>query len=107
MSATVPVLDPGQEGGAVDAGPFPGRPASAPACRFGLSRCQRQARRSGYRPRGRSSDGTSGGNAIQDQNVNLHHEWDDIPTDIGEAATRELLSDAREVSASQGRIEDW
>jgi hypothetical protein len=50
---------------------------------------------------------TSGGNAIQDQNVNLHHEWDDIPTDIGEAATRELLSDARELPASQGRIEDW
>ena len=44
---------------------------------------------------------TSGGNAIQDQNVNLHHEWDDIPTDIGEAATRELLSDAREMSASR------
>ena len=50
---------------------------------------------------------TSGGNAIQDQNINLHHEWDDIPTDIGEAATSELLSNAREVSASQGRIEDW
>ena len=50
---------------------------------------------------------TSGGNAIQDQNVNLHHEWDDIPTDIGEAATRELLSAASEVSASQGRLEDW
>ena len=50
---------------------------------------------------------TIGGNAIQDQNVNLHHEWDDIPTDIGEAATREMLSDARGVPASQGRIEDW
>ena len=50
---------------------------------------------------------TIGGNAIQDQNVNLHHEWDDIPTDIGEAATRELLSDARLLPASQGPIEDW
>ena len=50
---------------------------------------------------------TIGGNAIQDQNINLHHEWDDIPTDIGEAATRELLSDASAVPASQGRIEDW
>ena len=50
---------------------------------------------------------TAGGNLIQDQNVNLHHEWDDIPTDIGEAATRELLADARSVPASQGRIEDW
>jgi hypothetical protein len=50
---------------------------------------------------------TIGGNAIVDQNLNLHHEWDDIPTDIGEAATRELLSAARSVPPSQGRIEDW
>jgi hypothetical protein len=50
---------------------------------------------------------TIGGNAIQDQNVNLHQEWDDIPTDIGEAATRELLSDARALPASQGRIDNW
>ncbi|MGA9087747.1 MAG: S1/P1 nuclease [Bradyrhizobium sp.] len=50
---------------------------------------------------------TLGGNAIQDQNVNLHHEWDDIPTDIGEAATRELLAQARAVPASRGAIEDW
>jgi hypothetical protein len=50
---------------------------------------------------------TIGGNAIQDQNVNLHQEWDDIPTDIGEAATRELVSDASALPASQGRIEDW
>jgi hypothetical protein len=50
---------------------------------------------------------TIGGNAIQDQNVNLHHEWDDIPTDIGEAATRELLADASALPASQGPIEGW
>jgi hypothetical protein len=50
---------------------------------------------------------TNGGNAIQDQNLNLHHEWDDIPTDIGEGATRELLSMARAVPASQGGIETW
>jgi hypothetical protein len=50
---------------------------------------------------------TAGANFIQDQNINLHHEWDDIPTDIGEAATRELLSDARSVPASQGGIGDW
>ena len=50
---------------------------------------------------------TAGGNLIQDQNINLHHEWDDIPTDIGEAATRELLLDARSVPASQGGIADW
>jgi S1/P1 Nuclease len=50
---------------------------------------------------------TIGGNAIQDQNVNLHHEWDDIPTDIGEAATRELLADASALPASEGPIEGW
>ena len=50
---------------------------------------------------------TVGGNAIQDQNVNLHGEWDDIPTDIGDAATRELLTEARSVPASQGPIESW
>jgi hypothetical protein len=50
---------------------------------------------------------TIGGNAIQDQNVNLHHEWDDIPTDIGEAATRELLADASALPPSQGPIEGW
>ena len=50
---------------------------------------------------------TAGGNAIQDQNLNLHHEWDDIPQDIGDAATRELLADAQVVPASQGAIESW
>jgi len=50
---------------------------------------------------------TIGGNAIQDQNVNLHGEWDDIPTDIGDASTRELLADARMVPPSQGPIESW
>lgn len=50
---------------------------------------------------------TIGSNAIQDQNVNLHHEWDDIPTDIGEGSTRELLAAAKQVPASQGAIEDW
>ena len=43
---------------------------------------------------------TIGGNAILDENANLHHQWDDIPTDIGEAATRELLADARAVLAN-------
>jgi hypothetical protein len=50
---------------------------------------------------------TTGGNSIQDQNLNLHHEWDDIPQDIGDAATRELVADARSVPASQGPIESW
>jgi S1/P1 Nuclease len=50
---------------------------------------------------------TIGGNAIQDQNVNLHAEWDDIPTDIGDASTRELLTEARGVPPSQGPVESW
>jgi hypothetical protein len=51
---------------------------------------------------------TAGGNSIQDQNLNLHHEWDDIPTDLGEASTRELLESAGKVPPSQGpNIEDW
>ena len=56
---------------------------------------------------------TIGGNAIQDgiaipvQTINLHHEWDDIPTDLGDAATGELLDGARSVPASQGSLESW
>lgn len=50
---------------------------------------------------------TAGGNAIQDQNLNLHHEWDDIPQDIGDAATRELLAEAQSVPASLGPVESW
>ena len=50
---------------------------------------------------------TIGGNAIQDQNINLHSEWDDIPTDIGEAATKELLADAQSTPATPGAIEGW
>ena len=50
---------------------------------------------------------TIGGNNIQDENLNLHREWDDIPTDIGEAATSELLKAAQAVPASQGPIDGW
>jgi hypothetical protein len=50
---------------------------------------------------------TIGGNAIQDQNINLHREWDDIPTDLGEGSTVELLAMARRLPASAGRVEDW
>jgi len=50
---------------------------------------------------------TNGGNSIQDQNVVFHAEWDDIPTDIGDAWTKELLADARSVPATEGTIEDW
>jgi hypothetical protein len=50
---------------------------------------------------------TAGGNSIQDQNINLHAEWDDIPTDLGDAATRELLAAASEVPVTPGLLEDW
>jgi hypothetical protein len=50
---------------------------------------------------------TIGGNAIQDQNVNLHAEWDDVPFDLGDKWTRELLTAARAVPASEGTVEDW
>jgi hypothetical protein len=50
---------------------------------------------------------TQGGNLIQDQNLNLHHEWDDIPTDLGEAFTKELLEAAAKVPPSQGLPQDW
>jgi hypothetical protein len=50
---------------------------------------------------------TIGGNAIQDENLNFHREWDDIPTDIGEAATNDLLNRAKAVSPSQGPSDGW
>lgn len=50
---------------------------------------------------------TAGANFIQDENINLHREWDDIPTDLGEAATRELLAEARSLPATPGAVEDW
>jgi S1/P1 Nuclease len=54
-----------------------------------------------------ASTSTVGGNAIHDQNVNLHGEWDDIPNDIGDAATRDLMAEAKSVPPSQGPIENW
>ena len=56
---------------------------------------------------------TIGGNAIQDgvavpfQTINLHREWDDIPTDLGDAATGELMDAARLVSPSPGAPDGW
>jgi hypothetical protein len=50
---------------------------------------------------------TAGANLIQDQNLNLHGEWDDIPTDIGEASTCELRQDAATVAATPGPIDGW
>lgn len=50
---------------------------------------------------------TQGGNLIRDQHHVLHTEWDAIPTDLGEAATPELLSVARSQAPSQGNVEDW
>jgi hypothetical protein len=50
---------------------------------------------------------TVGGNSIQDENESLHAEWDDIPTDLGDAKTRELMVVAKRVPATPGPIEDW
>lgn len=50
---------------------------------------------------------TAGGNSIQDQNVNLHGEWDDIPGDIGLAATRELLAQAQAEPVNTTPIDGW
>ena len=50
---------------------------------------------------------TTGGNNIQEQHTNFHFEWDEIPADLGEAATPELLLAARSQPPTQGRIEDW
>jgi hypothetical protein len=38
---------------------------------------------------------TEGGNRIHDQGLNFHGEWDEIPEDLGEAATPALLLAAR------------
>jgi hypothetical protein len=45
---------------------------------------------------------TLGGNAIQDQNLNLHFQWDEIPIDNGDAATRELKEEARALPPTRG-----
>jgi hypothetical protein len=50
---------------------------------------------------------TLGGNALVDQNVNLHGMWDDIPYDLGDAKTRELMTAARAVPPSVGTMDDW
>jgi S1/P1 Nuclease len=50
---------------------------------------------------------TAGANAIQDENVNLHAEWDDIPFDIGLKATHELLDSARAVPVDPAPMDGW
>jgi hypothetical protein len=50
---------------------------------------------------------TEGGNRIHDQGLNFHGEWDEIPEDLGEAATPALLSAARSLPPSEGSIEYW
>jgi len=50
---------------------------------------------------------TAGANIIFDQSRNLHSEWDAIPSDLGEAATPELVAAARSEPGDRGRIENW
>lgn len=50
---------------------------------------------------------TAGGNFISDQNHNFHAEWDDIPDDIGETASPELVAAARAVAPTSGQTEGF
>lgn len=50
---------------------------------------------------------TIGGNNIHDGHKALHTEWDAIPSDLGEAATPELLNAARSLAATPGTSADW
>ena len=50
---------------------------------------------------------TAGANVIFDQGTNFHLEWDTIPSDLGEAATPELVAMARSEPGDRGRIENW
>jgi hypothetical protein len=50
---------------------------------------------------------TAGGNAIKDENVVLHAEWDDIPFDLGRKATTELLDAARAVPRDTEPMDGW
>lgn len=50
---------------------------------------------------------TAGGNLVQDNHSNFHGEWDDIPADVGEAATAELLAVAKALPPDHGRVENW
>jgi S1/P1 Nuclease len=50
---------------------------------------------------------TAGGNSILDQGKNFHFEWDDIPSDLGEAATPELLAIAHSELGTPDRVENW
>jgi hypothetical protein len=37
----------------------------------------------------------------------MHAEWDDIPFDLGDMSTRELMATAKSVAAMAGPVEDW
>jgi hypothetical protein len=51
---------------------------------------------------------TIGGNAILDENrLNLHRFWDEIPTDLGDASTKELVRVAGALPPTPGNVEDW
>jgi len=51
---------------------------------------------------------TAGGNLlIVDPGKNLHAEWDDIPADLGEHASPDMLQRARAVAPTAGPVEDF
>ena len=50
---------------------------------------------------------TAGGNDITDQGINLHAEWDGIPSDLGDNASAEMVAKARAVPKTSGKVEDF
>jgi S1/P1 Nuclease len=50
---------------------------------------------------------TIGGNNIHDGHKLFHGEWDAIPSDLGEAATPELLAAARALGPTPSTVVDW
>jgi hypothetical protein len=50
---------------------------------------------------------TAGGNWIHDGSSAFHHEWDDIPANLGDTAPPDLVDVAKGLPADNGRIENW
>jgi hypothetical protein len=50
---------------------------------------------------------TAGGNFIDDDGRSFHSRWDDIPSDLGESASPDLIRRARLVAPTSGPVEDF
>jgi len=53
------------------------------------------------------STDTVGGNLIKDASEAFHSEWDEIPTDVGEDASADLIRRARLIAPTTGPVEDF